>query len=152
MTISQVHYQFKLHMKAIPYGRQAITQEDIGAVVNVLKSDYLTQGPAVSEFEIAFAKYIGVKYAIAVANGTAALHLCTLALNVRPGDKVITTPITFAASANCVRYAGGEVVFADIDPETYLLDIKGVEKLLQSHPSGTLKALFLLTLLAEPSI
>lgn len=128
-------------MKAIPYGRQAITQEDIGAVVNVLKSDYLTQGPAVSEFEIAFAKYIGVKYAIAVANGTAALHLCTLALNVKPGDKVITTPITFAASANCVRYAGGEVVFADIDPETYLLDIKGVEKLLQSHPTGTFKGI-----------
>jgi UDP-4-amino-4,6-dideoxy-N-acetyl-beta-L-altrosamine transaminase len=128
-------------MKAIPYGRQAITQEDIGAVVNVLKSDYLTQGPAVSEFEIAFAKYIGVKYAIAVANGTAALHLCTLALNVRPGDKVITTPITFAASANCVRYAGGEVVFADIDPETYLLDIKEVEKLLQSHPTGTFKGI-----------
>ena len=128
-------------MKAIPYGRQAITQEDIGAVVNVLKSDYLTQGPAVSEFEIAFAKYIGVKYAIAVANGTAALHLCTLALNVKPGDKVITTPITFAASANSVRYAGGEVVFADIDPETYLLDIKGVEKLLQSHPTGTFKGI-----------
>lgn len=128
-------------MKPIPYGRQSITQEDIDAVVKVLKSDFLTQGPAVSQFENAFAAYIGAKYAVAVANGTAALHLCTLALNVQPGDKVITTPITFAASANCVRYAGGEVVFADIDPETYLLDIKEVEKLLQSHSKGTFKGI-----------
>ena len=102
----------------IPYGRQHITDEDIQAVVDVLQSDFLTQGPKIKEFEDAFAKYIGSKYAVAVANGTAALHLCTLALNVKQGDKVITTPITFAASANCVLYAGGEVVFADIDPET----------------------------------
>jgi UDP-4-amino-4,6-dideoxy-N-acetyl-beta-L-altrosamine transaminase len=127
--------------KPIPYGRQSITQEDIDAVVDVLKSDFLTQGPAVSEFENAFANYIGAQYSVAVANGTAALHLCTLALNVQPGDKVITTPITFAASANCVRYVGGEVVFADIDPETYLLDIKEVEKLLKTHPKGTFKGI-----------
>ena len=86
--------------RPIPYGRQNITEEDIQAVVEVLKSDWLTQGPKIAEFEQAFAEYIGVKYAVAVANGTAALHLCTLALGVRPGDKVITTPITFAASAN----------------------------------------------------
>jgi len=117
--------------KPIPYGRQNITQEDINAVVEVLKSDFLTQGPKIAEFEQAFAKYIGVKYAVAVANGTAALHLCALALDVQPGQKVITTPITFAASANCVRYAGGEVVFADIDPNTYLLDINKVEEILK---------------------
>lgn len=121
----------------IPYGRQNITQEDVDAVTKVLHSDYLTQGPVISEFEKAFAEYCGSKFAVAVSNGTAALHLCTLALGVDKGDKVITTPITFAASANCVRYCGGEVVFADIDPETYLLDIIEVRKLLESSPKGT---------------
>ena len=128
-------------MKNIPYGRQNITGEDIKAVVEVLKSDWLTQGPKIAEFEIAFAKYIGVKYAVAVSNGTAALHLCTLALGVKNGDKVITTPITFAASANCVRYAGGDVVFGDIDPNTYLLDINEVRKLLELAPKGTIKGI-----------
>lgn len=123
--------------KAIPYGRQNITQEDLEAVISTLKSDYLTQGPKIAEFETAFAAYIGSKYAVAIANGTAALHLCTLALDVKKGQKVITTPITFAASANCVRYCDGEVVFADIDPETYLLDYNSVEKLLKSAPKGT---------------
>lgn len=122
---------------AIPYGKQNITQSDIDAVVEVLKSDYLTQGPVVKQFEDAFAQYVGAKYAVAVANGTAALHLNALALGVKPGDKVITTPITFAASANCVRYCGGEVVFADIDSETYLLDINAVRRLLEAAPKGT---------------
>lgn len=124
-------------MKPIPYGRQHITDEDIQAVIETLKSDYLTQGPKIREFEDAFASYVGSRYAVAVANGTAALHLNALALGVKPGDKVITTPITFAASANCVRYCGGEVVFADIDPESYLLDIKSVRKLLEASPKGT---------------
>lgn len=123
--------------KPIPYGRQQITQADIDAVVEVLQSDYLTQGPKISEFENAFAEYVGSKYAVAVANGTAALHLCTIALGVKPGQKVITTPITFAASANCVRYAGGDVVFADIDPETYLLDLNQVEEILQKEKNVT---------------
>lgn len=91
----------------IPYGRQNITQDDIDAVVNVLKSDFLTQGPNVRMFEESFAEYIGCNYALAVSNGTAALHLCTMALGLRPGEKVITTPLTFVASANCVRYCGG---------------------------------------------
>ena len=121
----------------IPYGRQSITDEDIQAVVEVLKSDYLTQGPQIAAFETAFANYVGAKYAVAVANGTAALHLCTLALGVKGGDKIITTPITFAASANCVRYCGGEVVFSDIDPATYLLDIEKVRTLLEASPKGT---------------
>ncbi len=121
----------------IPYGRQHITDEDIKVVIETLQSDYLTQGPKILEFEEAFAQYVGAKYAVAVANGTAALHLCTLALDVKEGQKVITTPITFAASANCVRYCGGEVVFGDIDPETYLLDINSVRKLLEASPKGT---------------
>lgn len=121
----------------IPYGRQHITEEDIQAVIETLKSDYLTQGPKIAEFEEGFANYIGSKYAVAVANGTAALHLCTMALGVKEGQKVITTPITFAASANCVRYCGGEVVFGDIDPETYLLDINSVRELMEASPKGT---------------
>jgi UDP-4-amino-4,6-dideoxy-N-acetyl-beta-L-altrosamine transaminase len=128
-------------MKPIPYGRQYITQDDIDSVVEVLKSDFLTQGPKIAEFEKLFANYVGAKYAVAVANGTAALHLCAIASGVKPGDKVITTPITFAASANCVLYAGGEVVFADIDPATYLLDIREVEKLLREAPIGTYKGI-----------
>ena len=124
-------------MNSIPYGKQNITQADIDAVVEVLKADYLTQGPKIKEFEDAFASYVDAKYAVAVSNGTAALHLCALALNVSKGQKVITTPITFAASANCVRYCGGEVVFGDIDPETYLLDINSVSELLEASPKGT---------------
>jgi hypothetical protein len=121
----------------IPYGRQNITQDDIDAVAAALQSDYLTQGPRIAKFEKEFAKYVGATYAVAVSNGTAALHLNALALGVKPGDKVITTPLTFAASANCVRYCGGEVVFADIDPATYLLDINAVKSLLESAPQGT---------------
>ena len=125
----------------IPYGRQNITEDDIQAVVETLKSEYLTQGPKILDFEKAFAEYIGCKYAVAVASGTAALHLNALVLGVKHGDKVITTPITFAASANCVRYCGGEVVYADIDPDTYLLDIKAVRKLLEASPKGTYKGI-----------
>jgi len=125
----------------IPYGKQNITQKDIDVVIAALQSDYLTQGPRIKDFEDQFAKYVGSKYAVAVANGTAALHLCTLALGVKEGDKVITTPITFAASANCIRYCGGEVVFSDIDPITYLLDIEKVKTLLESVPKGTYKGI-----------
>jgi UDP-4-amino-4,6-dideoxy-N-acetyl-beta-L-altrosamine transaminase len=128
-------------MGTIPYGRQNITDSDIEAVVEVLKSELLTQGPKIAEFEEAFAEYIGVKYAVAVSNGTAALHLCALTLGVKEGDKVITTPLTFAATANCVRYAGGEVIFADIDPKTYLLDINAVERLLEASPKGIFKGI-----------
>ena len=127
----------------IPYGRQNITQQDIEAVINALQSDFLTQGPKISEFESKFAQYVGSKYAVAVANGTAALHLCTLSLGVKEGDKVITTPITFAASANCVKYCGGEVIFSDIDPLTYLIDIEFVKNKLSSSPIGTYKGLIL---------
>ena len=123
--------------KIIPYGKQDITEEDIQEVISALKSDFLTQGPRIKHFEEDFAAYVGSKYAVAVANGTAALHLNCLALGVQEGTKVITTPITFAASANCVRYCGGEVVFADIDPETYLLSIDSVRKLLENSPNGT---------------
>lgn len=122
--------------KPIPYGRQHITEDDIAAVVETLQSDFLTQGPKVEAFEHAFADYVGAKYAVAVSNGTAALHLCALALGVNEETRVITTPITFVASANCVRYCGGVVDFADIDPATALLDIEKVRQKLESKPKG----------------
>ena len=123
-------------MNPIPYGRQTITQEDIDAVVGTLRSEFLTQGPKVAEFETAFAAYVGASYAVAVSNGTAALHLCAMALNVKPGDNVITTPITFAASANCIRYCGGNVHFVDINTETYLMDELKLQELIDSKPAG----------------
>ena len=128
-------------MKKIPYGRQNITEEDISEVISVLKSDWLTQGPNVKAFEDAFSDYVGSKYAIAVSNGTAALHLNAIALDIKPGDKVITTPITFVASANCVRYCGGEVVFADIDNESYLLDLQSVRMLLENDRNSEIKGI-----------
>lgn len=125
----------------IPYGKQNITEEDIESVVKALNSDHLTQGPTIFDFEVEFARYIGSKYAVAVSNGTAALHLSALALGIKSGDKVITTPITFSASANCIRYCGGEVIFSDIDSENYLLDIDKVESLLKASPIGTYKGI-----------
>lgn len=125
----------------LPYGRQHITDADVAAVAEALRGDFLTQGPRVSEFETRFAEYIGARYAVAVSNGTAALHLCALALGVGPGQRVITTPLTFAASANCVLYCGGEVHFADIDPETGLLDLARVRALLDAHPKGHFQGL-----------
>lgn len=121
---------------SIPYGRQNITDADIDAVVNVLRSDFLTQGPHIAQFEEKFAQYVGSKYAIAVSNATAALHICAMALGVEENVNVITTPVTFAASANSVRYCGGNVYFADIDPDTYCLDINKVEELIKSKPKG----------------
>lgn len=127
--------------QSIPYGRQHITDEDIEAVVETLKSDYLTQGPKIKEFETAFAEYIGVKYAVAINNATAGLHLGAIALGVKPGDKIIVTPLTFAATANSIRYCGGEVVFCDIDKDSYLMDIQKLRLLLESSPKGTYKGI-----------
>jgi len=112
----------------IPYGTQSIEEDDIQAVVEVLRSDYLTTGPTVAQFEKVVAEYVGAKYAVAVSNGTAALHVACLAAGIKPGDEVITTPITFAASANCVLYCGGTPVFADINPETYNIDPEDIRR------------------------
>ena len=125
----------------IPYGRQYIDQEDIDAVVKTLTADFLTQGPKVAEFENKFADYVGAKYAVAVSNATAGLHIAVMALGLKPGERVITTPITFAASANCVRYCGGEVWFADIDPNTYTLSLESTKKLIESKPKGFFKGI-----------
>jgi len=106
----------------LPYGRQWLDEDDIAAVVEVLQSDWLTTGPKVGEFERAFADFVGAREAVAVSNGTAALHTAMYAIDIGPGDEVIVSPMTFAASANCVVYQGGTPVFADVDPGTLLID------------------------------
>jgi len=111
----------------LPYGRQSIDDEDVDAVVRVLRSDWLTTGPNVPAFEEAFASRTGAGYAVAVSNGTAALHTAIFAAGIQPGDEVIVTPMTFAASANCVRYQGGTVIFADVCPNSLLLDPSEVQ-------------------------
>lgn len=111
----------------LPYGKQWLDDDDINAVVEVLKSDWLTTGPKVAEFERSFAKTVDAKEAVAVSNGTAALHAAMYALGIGPGDEVIVPPITFAASANCILYQRGTPVFADVDPNTLLIDPEQVE-------------------------
>jgi UDP-4-amino-4,6-dideoxy-N-acetyl-beta-L-altrosamine transaminase len=123
----------------IPYGRQSISQEDIHAVIEVLKSDYLTQGPAVPRFENAVKEYCQVKHAVAVNSATSALHIACLALGLGKGDIVWTTPITFVASANCALYCGADVDFVDIDPLTYNLSVDQLAlKLAEAKINGKL--------------
>jgi len=123
----------------IPYGRQSVSQDDIDAVVSVLKSDFLTQGPMVPKFESAIAAYCNVPHAVAVNSATSALHIACLAIGVGPGDLVWTSPNTFVASANCARYCGASVDFVDIDPVTYnLCTQKLAEKLVVAEKTGAL--------------
>lgn len=123
----------------IPYGRQDISAADIQAVVEVLRSDYLTQGPAVPAFEKSIADYCNTQYALAVNSATSALHIACLALGVGPGDSVWTSPITFVASANCALYCGARIDFVDIDPRSYNLSVERLaEKLLQAEQAGLL--------------
>ena len=123
----------------IPYGRQDITQTDIDAVVGVLQSDFLTQGPMVPRFEQSVAQHVGATHALAVNSATSALHIACLALGLGPGDRLWTTPITFVASANCALYCGADVDFVDIDPRTYNLCPQALAlKLEQAEREGTL--------------
>ena len=115
----------------IPYGQQNISQDDIDAVVEVLRSDFLTQGPLLPEFEKIVAGYCGVNHAVAVNSATSALHIACLALGVGPGDLVWTSPITFVASANCARYCGADIDFVDIDPDTYNMSVERLEEKLE---------------------
>jgi UDP-4-amino-4,6-dideoxy-N-acetyl-beta-L-altrosamine transaminase len=116
------------NLKKIPYGRQCVGKEEVRAAARVLRSDFLTQGPKVLEFEKALAKTVGAKYAVAVSNGTAAIHLAAIALGLGPGDEVITTPNSFLATANAALYVGARPVFADIDPETQCIDPDAIRK------------------------
>ncbi|MCZ6764096.1 MAG: aminotransferase class I/II-fold pyridoxal phosphate-dependent enzyme, partial [Alphaproteobacteria bacterium] len=123
----------------IPYGRQDISQADIEAVIEVLRSDFLTQGPAVPAFEERLADYCDCRFGVAANNGTAALHLACLALGVGPGDRVWTSPITFVATSNAALYCGATVDFVDIDPRTYnLCPIRLEEKAEKASRDGTL--------------
>lgn len=123
----------------IPYGRQSISEDDIAAVVDVLRSDLITQGPMSDAFEQVVAAYCRAEYAVAVANGTAALHLAVMALGLEPGGLLWTTPITFVASANCARFVGADVDFVDIDPDTYNMCVDALaEKLDAAEKAGRL--------------
>ena len=127
------------HEPFLPYGRQTITEDDIAAVVNVLQSPFLTQGPAVPAFEKAIAEEVGVEHAVAVNSATSALHLSCLALDLGPEDRLWTSPITFVASANCGRYCGAEVDFVDIEPSTGLMCVKALAAKLEiAEHEGTL--------------
>jgi perosamine synthetase len=117
----------------LPYGRQSIEEEDIQAVVNVLRSDWLTTGPKVEEFEQAFADRVGAKHAVTFSSGTAALHGAAFATGLKPGDEAITSPMTFAATANCVLYQGATPVFADVSPDTLNLDPDQVARRITSR-------------------
>lgn len=121
----------------IPYGKQHITEEDIAEVVKTLRADLLTQGPMIESFEKKFADFLKTDYVLAVSNGTTALHLAMLALGVKVGSKVISTGNTFAATSNAVLYCGGEVVFADINPHTFLIDEDSILDILEKNPPGT---------------
>jgi UDP-4-amino-4,6-dideoxy-N-acetyl-beta-L-altrosamine transaminase len=136
----------------IPYGRQDITRADIDAVVSVLQSDYLTQGPSVPRFEEAVAAHVSAKHALAVNSATSALHIACLALGLGPGDWLWTTPITFVASANCGLYCGAQVDFVDIDPSTYNLCPRALEsKLIEAEKTGRLpKILVAVHLCGQP--
>jgi len=140
-----------MHFPMIPYGRQHITQADIDAVVEVLKSDFLTQGPRIRAFEEKFAHYTGSKYAVAVSSGTAALHLCALALEVDERSYAITSPLTFAASANCILYAGGTIEFADIDPETLLMNIDIAREMIEDAPSNFYQGMIVVDFAGYPT-
>lgn len=123
----------------IPYGRQSVDDDDIAAVVRVLKGDWLTSGPAIAEFEAALAERVEAQHAVAFANGTAALHGAVAAAGIGPGDVVATTPLTFVASANCARYQGADVALVDIDPSTLLIDLRQVppcDALVAVHYAG----------------
>lgn len=136
----------------IPYGRQDITQADIDAVTEVLQSDFLTQGPKVPEFETALAAHVGARFGVAVNSATSALHIACMALDLGPGDRLWTTPVTFVASANCGRYCGADVDFVDIDPNTYNISVSALAaKLETAAQSGTLpKVLVVVHLAGQP--
>lgn len=125
----------------LPYGRQEVDEDDIAAVVAVLRGDWLTTGPMVEAFEAALARRVEARQAIAVNSGTAALHLCAMALDLGPGDQVVVPAVTFLATANAVRHVGAEVTFCDVEADTALIDIDHLESLLRADTQGRIKAI-----------
>lgn len=129
-------------MSTIPYGRQWVDENDIKEVIKVLKSDWLTQGPKIKEFEDALCKYTGAKYSVVVSSGTAALNIACLAADIKGDDEVITSPITFVASVNCILYCGGKPVFVDIQKDTVNIDPEEVKKKIDSNTKAIIPVHF----------
>ncbi|MGA2979188.1 MAG: UDP-4-amino-4,6-dideoxy-N-acetyl-beta-L-altrosamine transaminase [Terriglobales bacterium] len=146
-----IHGGTPVRGKLLPYGRQSLDESDIQAVVEVLKSDWLTTGPKVGEFEERFAAWVGARHAVSFSSGTAALHGAAFAAGLGPGDDAITTPLTFCATANCILYQGATPVFADVSPDTLNLDPDEVCKKLSSHPSSRVKAIFAVDYAGHPA-
>lgn len=138
-------------MTLLPYGRQEITDADVAAVVAALRSDYVTQGPAVEQFEKALGDAVGARHAVVCVNGTAALHLAMLALDIKPGDEVVTSANTFVADANCARYVGAEVKFCDIDPETGLMNPERLASILERDRHKKIKAVIPVHFAGQPA-
>src|SRR5436305_344820 len=136
--ILAIHGGMPVRKTLLPYGRQSIDESDIQAVVDTLRSDWLTTGPKIAEFEEAFAAWVGAKYAVSFSSGTAALHAAAFAAGLKPGDEAITTPMTFAATANCVLYQGATAVFADVSRDTLNLDPAEVAKKISSKTRAIL--------------
>lgn len=126
----------------IPYGRQKIGREDVAQVVRVLRSDWITQGPKIREFEKKLAEYCGARYAVAVSSGTAALHIACLALDIKPGDEVITSPLSFVASANCILYCRAKPIFADIEETTHNIDPNEIKRKITPQTKAILSVHF----------
>ena len=137
--------------KFLPYGKQSISESDIKAVIKVLQSDWLTQGPKIPEFERKLAETVNTSLAIACSNGTAALHLAMLALEVGPDDMVVTSANTFLASANCARFVGADVCFCDIDPETGLIDLNSLEKNIKADTKRKIKVIIPVHFAGQPT-
>ena len=141
----------RTNVRFLPYGRQHVTEADIEAVVKVLRSDWLTQGPSIPAFENKLAKSVEASHAVACANGTAASHLAILALGIGPGDEVVTSPNTFLSSANCARFVGAEVRFADIDASTGLIDLKSLKNVLSADTEHKIKAVIPVHFAGQPT-
>jgi len=141
-VLKKLNTRGKILEKLIPYGRQFIDEHDIQAVIEVLRSDLITQGPKTAEFESALCDFTNAGFAVAVNSGTSALHIACMAANIGEGDEVITSPITFVASANCVVYCGGKPVFADIDPKTYNISPEEIEKKINKRTKAVIPVHF----------
>jgi perosamine synthetase len=133
-----IHGGDPIRNSVLPYGRQCIDEDDIQAVVEVLRSDWITTGPKIEEFEAAIAERVGAKHAVAFSSGTAALHAAAFAADLGPGDEAVTTPLTFAATANCVLYQGARPVFADVQADTLTIDPNEIERRISSHTKAIL--------------
>ncbi|HTE89605.1 MAG TPA: aminotransferase class I/II-fold pyridoxal phosphate-dependent enzyme, partial [Terriglobales bacterium] len=136
--ILAIHGGMPVRKTLLPYGRQSIDESDIQAVVDTLRSDWLTTGPKIAEFEEAFAAWVGAKYAVSFSSGTAALHAAAFAAGLKPGDEAITSPLTFAATANCVLYQGATPIFADVSPDTLNLDPEKAAACITQHTKAVL--------------